>query len=333
MKAFYQLPDETKERIFRQAGTERGIPVFAVEKDWWVVQTLRIIFGMDFAEHLIFKGGTSLSKAWNLIDRFSEDVDLALDKAVLGIDEVHTKKHVKKLRSKSKHFIKDIFHPLLIEEFAKAGFNDIEIIIPDGNENDPLSIEIYYPAITQYSEYIEPRVLIEIGSRSLKEPFSERSISTFVTDQFPERDFADEPVVIAVASPEKTFLEKIFLLHEEFQKDEIRTNRLTRHLYDIEKIMDTAYGETALTDQELYQTIVQHRKLLFSISTVDYNLHQPQTINLIPSVGLLKEWEKDYNELTESMIYGDSLTWEKLLIRIRELTDRINKLDFKIELE
>jgi predicted nucleotidyltransferase component of viral defense system len=333
MKAFYQLPDETKERIFRQAGTERGIPVFAVEKDWWVVQTLRIIFSMDFAEHLIFKGGTSLSKAWNLIDRFSEDVDLALDKAVLGIDTVRTKKQVKKLRSKSKKFIKGTFYPLLIEEFARAGFDDIKIIIPDGNENDPLSIEIYYPAITQYSEYIEPRVLIEIGSRSLKDPFSERSITTFVTDQFPERDFADEPVVIAAASPEKTFLEKIFLLHEEFQKDDIRTNRLTRHLYDIEKIMDTTYGETALTDQELYQTIVQHRKLLFSVSTVDYNLHQPQTINLIPPVGLLKEWEKDYRELTESMIYGESLTWEKLLIRIRELTDRINKLDFKIELE
>jgi len=333
MKAFYQLPDKTKERIFRQAGTERGIPAFAVEKDWWVVQTLRIVFGMDIAEHLIFKGGTSLSKAWNLIDRFSEDVDLALDKAALGIEKVETKKHVKKLRSKSKHFIKEEFHPLLKEEFVRAGFDDIEIIVPDGNENDPLSIEIYYPAITQYSEYIKPRVLIEIGSRSLKEPFAERPITTFVTDQFPEQDFADEPVVIAAASPEKTFLEKIFLLHEEFQKDEIRTDRLTRHFYDIERIMNTDFAESALSDHELYQTIVQHRKLLFSVSTVDYNLHQPQTINLIPPDNLLKEWERDYNELSESMIYGDKLLWENLLGRIRELMERINKLDFKIELE
>ena len=77
MEVFYQLPDETKERIFRQAGTERGIPAYAVEKDWWVVQTLRIIFEMDLAKYLVFKGGTSLSKGWKLIDRFSEDIDLA----------------------------------------------------------------------------------------------------------------------------------------------------------------------------------------------------------------------------------------------------------------
>jgi predicted nucleotidyltransferase component of viral defense system len=93
-----------------------------VEKDWWVVQTLRIIFGMDFAKHLVFKGGTSLSKGWKLIDRFSEDVDLALDKAVLGIENVQTKKHVKKLRSRSKEFITKEFFPLLKKGFIEAGF-------------------------------------------------------------------------------------------------------------------------------------------------------------------------------------------------------------------
>ncbi|RLD87102.1 MAG: nucleotidyl transferase AbiEii/AbiGii toxin family protein [Bacteroidetes bacterium] len=333
MKVFYQLPDETKERIFRQTGTERGIPAFAVEKDWWVVQTLRIIFSMDMAKHLVFKGGTSLSKAWNLISRFSEDIDIALDKAALGIEDVRTKKQVKTLRNKSKKFIKEEFLPELKEEFTKAGFDEVEIKIPEGLENDPLSIEIYYPYVTQYSKYINPRILVEIGSRSLKEPFVERPISTYVSEQFPEQDFADEPINIAVTSPEKTFLEKIFLLHEEFQKEEVRTNRLTRHFYDIEKIMDTDYAEAALSDPKLYQTIVQHRKLLFSISTVDYNLHQPQTINLIPPDKLLKDWENDYKKLNESMVYGDILPWEELLGRIRELMGRINKLEFRIEIE
>lgn len=333
MQEFYQLSEEEKAKIFNQVSVRTGLPAFAIEKDWWVVQTLRIIFEMDLAPHLVFKGGTSLSKAWGLIDRFSEDVDLALDKAVLGIDEVQTKKQVKKLRSKSKHFIKDIFLPTVKEGFAKAGVDDVEIKIPEGLENDPLSIEIYYPYVTRYSKYINPRVLVEIGSRALKDPFSERTISSFVAEQFPKQDFTDKPFTIAAASPEKTFLEKIFLLHEEFQKDEIRTDRLSRHFYDIEKMMDTPYAETALSDHELYQTIVQHRNLLFSVSTVDYNLHQPQTINLIPPDNLLKEWEKDYNELSESMIYGDKLSWEKLLGRIRELMDRINKLDFTITIE
>lgn len=332
MQNFYKLPKGEKLKVFEQISARTPLPDYAVEKDWWVVQTLRFIFSMDIAKHLVFKGGTSLSKAWNLIDRFSEDVDLALDKAVLGIDKVETKKHVKKLRSKSKKFIKEEFYPLLKEKFAEAGIDDVKIKIPDGLENDPLSIEIYYPYVTKYSKYINPRVLVEIGSRSLKEPFSERIITSYVAEQFPKQDFADEPIHIATASPEKTFLEKIFLLHEEFQKDEIRTNRLSRHFYDIERMMDTPFAKKALSNTELYQTIVQHRQLLFSVSTVDYSLHQPQTISIIPPDKFLKAWEKDYTELSESMIYGEKLSWNKLLSRIRELNNRINKLEFKIEL-
>jgi hypothetical protein len=252
---------------------------------------------------------------------------------VLGIDSVQTKKQVKILRSSSKKFIINDFYPLLTECFDKAGLGDAKINILEETANDPLSITVNYPYIMKYAGYIDPRVLIEIGSRSLKEPFSERTITSFVTEQFPKQDFADDPIAIATASPEKTFLEKIFLVHEEFQKDEIRTNRLSRHLYDIERMMDAPFAKDALVDHELYRTIVQHRKLLFSVRTVDYNLHQPQTINLIPPDKLLKAWESDYKELSENMIYRDNLSWIKLLGRIEELMERINNLDFKVEIE
>lgn len=333
MQTFYQLSEEKKVKIFNQVSVRAGLPAYAIEKDWWVVQTLRIIFNMNLSQHLIFKGGTSLSKAWNIIERFSEDIDLALDKSVLGIDSVNTIKQVKKLRNSSKKFITNEFYPLLIKGFNNEGISDAKIIISETTANDPLSIEIYYPYVTQQSEYIFPRLLIEIGSRSLKEPFKEKTITSFVAEQFPDQNFADKPITVATASPEKTFLEKIFLLHEEFQKDDIRTNRLSRHLYDIERMMDLPFAETAFADHELYQTIVKHRMLLFSIGTVDYNLHQPPTIIIIPPDNLLKEWEKDYIELTEIMIYGDKLSWKKLIGRIQELQDRINKLDFSINLE
>ena len=333
MRTFYNLPEATKARIFEQISARTPLPAYAVEKDWWVVQTLRIVFSMEAGKHLIFKGGTSLSKAWNLIDRFSEDIDLALDKSILGIEQVKTVKQIKILRNTSKRFITSEFHPSLIEAFISKGLKETEIRILEQAENDPLSIEIYYPYTTKYPGYVQPRVLIEIGSRSLKEPFAERIITSFITEKFPDQDFADEPVLITAATPERTFLEKIFLLQEEYQKEEIRINRLTRHLYDLEKIMDTPHGSNALQDHELYQTIVKHRKLLFSVSEVDYNLHQPQTINLVPPDTVLKEWQKDYVELGESMIYGDKLPWKVLLSRIKELTDRINKLDFTIEIE
>ncbi len=137
------------------------MPDYAVEKDWWVVQTLRIIFEMDFSKYILFKGGTSLSKAWGLIDRFSEDIDLALDKAAFGIDKVKTKKQVKQLRSNSRRFIKNDFFPLLKKGFSDAGLTELEFIIPEEAENDPSSIEIHYPNIVHYSEYIKPRVLLK----------------------------------------------------------------------------------------------------------------------------------------------------------------------------
>ncbi len=328
MQHFYRLSKTQRTRIFEQVSARKSLPVYAIEKDWWVVQTLRLVFSLDVNEHLVFKGGTSLSKAWKLIDRFSEDIDLTLDKKVLGIDQVQTKKQVKTLRSKSKRFITDEFFPSLTKTFNSAGFNDVKMRIAEKTENDPLTIEIYYPNIVKYPEYIKPRVLIEIGCRSLKEPFAEKTITSFVTEKFAEQDFADMPITVSSALPERTFLEKIFLLHEEFQKENIRANRLTRHLYDIEKIMNTPYAASALGDHELYQTIVQHRRLLFSVSSVDYDLHQPQTIRFTPPDTLMKEWEQDYNQLTENMIYGEKLSWNKLIGRLEELTKKINNLDF-----
>ena len=261
-------------------------------------------------------------------ERFSEDIDLTLDKKVLGIDQVQTKKQVKTLRSKSKKYISGELFPSLKEAFNSAGFNDLEMRIAEKTENDPLTIEIYYPNIVKYPGYIKPRILIEIGCRSLKEPYAEKAITSFLTEIFAEQDFADPPITIRSALPQRTFLEKIFLLHEEFQKENIRANRLTRHLYDIEKIINTPYASSALGDHDLYQTIVQHRRLLFSVGSVDYDLHQPQTIRFTPPDTAMKEWEQDYNQLSESMIYGEKLSWNKLIVRLKEFTKKINKLEF-----
>jgi len=334
MQNFHQLPEKEKLKIFEQISARTTLPDYAVEKDWWVVQTLRIIFGMDMAKHLLFKGGTSLSKAWKLIDRFSEDVDLALDKSVLGIDQVNTKKQVKKLRSLSNKYLSGSFYPALQKAFKEVGFTNNEIKIVEQSENDPLSIEVFYPYLSKYPGYIKPRVLIEIGSRSLREPFTDKTITSFVTEQFPGQEFSDTPISIPTVSPERTFLEKVFLLHEEFQKtgEKFRVNRLSRHLYDLERILDTSHSATALQDKDLYTSIVQHRMLLFSIQQVDYNLHQPKTISLVPPGHLMKAWEKDYTELCESMVYGEQLKWSELMSRITELQKRINQLEYKIEL-
>jgi predicted nucleotidyltransferase component of viral defense system len=327
---FANITISEKKGIFEKLTDQLKQPAVAIEKDWWVVQTLRLIFEMDCADSLVFKGGTSLSKAWGLIERFSEDIDLALDRKFLGFEGELSNQQIKKLRKASFKYITEEFYPALKAKFEDVGLSDLEIKIAETTESDqdPRIIEIYYPSVFDALGYIRPKVIIEVGSRSLREPFSVRSFNSYVGEHNPDAVFADSLINIPTVNPERTFLEKIFLLHEEFQKplDKIRTDRLTRHLYDLEKLMDTEFAQKALTDSKLYQDIVAHRKLYTSIRGVDYDNHSPQKINPIPPAGIIDQWEKDYMVMQQYMIYGDSLSFSELIERIGQLKQKINEL-------
>ncbi len=331
---FYKLRFSEKKDIFNIVEYSTGLPPFAVEKDWWVVRTLEIIFETEIAPHLVFKGGTSLTKAWGLIDRFSEDLDLALDKSFLGFSEELTrKKEVNKLRRASYKYVSESFYPQLQEAFKAKGFEDVNINIGEvqSTDQDPLILEIYYPSLTEQSDYVQPRVLVEVGSRSLREPFSERSIQSDIGREFSDRSFADDPITVPTVNPERTYLEKLFLLHEEFQRpqEKIRVDRLSRHLYDIYQIAQTEYGQKAIEDVELYRSIVTHRKTYSPFSGVDYASHFPPNLNPIPPDEIISKWEQDYRIMQTQMIYGESLPFEKLIDEISQIAASINKLGFK----
>ena len=327
---FANITISEKKEIFEKLTDQLKQPAVAIEKDWWVVQTLRLIFEMDCADSLVFKGGTSLSKAWGLIERFSEDIDLALDRKFLGFEGELSNQQIKKLRKASFKYITEEFYPALKVKFEDAGLSDLEIKIAETTESDqdPRIIEIYYTSVFDELDYIRPKVIVEVGSRSLREPFSVRPFNSYVGEHFPNTAFADSLINIPTVNPERTFLEKIFLLHEEFQKpvDKIRVDRLTRHLYDLERLMDTEFAKKALTDSKLYQDIVAHRKLYTSIRGIDYDNHSPQKINPIPPVGIIDQWEKDYMVMQQYMIYGESLSFAELIGRMKELKSRLNNL-------
>jgi predicted nucleotidyltransferase component of viral defense system len=329
LQEWFQLPDETKIRVFAETSRQIGLPSSsAAEKDWWVVHTLAIIFSMECSNALIFKGGTSLSKGWNIIHRFSEDIDLSLDREFLGFSGELTKSEIRNLRRKSFKFITEVFTEELKNKFFELGFKDLTIKPREvkNHDQDPLIIEIYYNKLTDKDTYLKPGVLVEIGSRSLKEPFTQRTFGTFISEIYTDSSFTDKSITIPIVNPERTFLEKIFLLHEEFQKpfDKIRVERLSRHLYDIEKLNQTEYAEIALQDTELYNTIVKHRSKFTAISGIDYTKHNPANIKFIPPDSILKMWDADYEEMKSSMIYGQFLEFDKLIIKLTELQKRIN---------
>ncbi len=327
---WFQLSEQDRQEVFEETATQKGLSFAAIEKDWWVVQTLSVIFSMKYAEVLIFKGGTSLSKGWNLIQRFSEDIDLALDGEFLGFTGELSKGDIKKLRRKSYQFITEIFTEELKNKFTELGFENVLVKYREveNHDQDPLIIEIYYPTLTNKDSYLKPAVLVEVGSRSLKEPFTQRSFGTIISEVFADRPFADKSITIPVVNPERTFLEKIFLLHEEFQKpqDKIRVERLSRHLYDIEKLSQTEYAEIALQDIVLYNTIVKHREKFTPISGIDYTNHSPDKISFIPPDTILKDWQQDYEIMIQTMIYDNPLTFDELIKRLTELQKRINTI-------
>lgn len=329
---FYSLNEKDKLQIIKQVAEQQNLPDFAVEKDWWVVQTLAIIFELEFAEHLLFKGGTSLSKAWHLIQRFSEDIDLALNREFLGFDSgLISKSQVKRLREKSFEFVTTTFFKALKDGFNKKGYKDVTFDfenLGDGDQ-DPVSILIYYPAVTAHSKYVLPRVKVELGSRSLRDPYTDCKIVSFIGEQFASQPFADSEIIVPCVNPERTYLEKLFLLHEEFKKpqEKIRVERLSRHLYDITKIYNSTHKNKAL-NQELIDSIIAHRERFNGMRGVDYGTLYPPNLNPIPPKDFIKAWEQDYKTMQTNMIPEDSPSFSVLLETVMQAMQEYNQLEF-----
>ena len=333
IKEWFSLSEERRKEIFNQTSQRAGLPASSIEKDWWVTMMLKTVFELDLSEHLVFKGGTSLSKGWNLINRFSEDIDFAINMTYLGYNGEPTGQNITRLRKASYAFTNTKLRESLEAKLKQNGFIDYEIQ-PNEEKNtsaDPHSLLIVYKSLTDRSEYISPNVKLEIGARSQMEPWESREIQSFVGYHFKEQKFADSPASIRTVIPTRTFLEKAFLLHEEFQRppDKMRSERMSRHLYDLERIMDTDHGHEALKDPELYNNIIDHRMTFTRMDGVDYGTHQPDKIDFIPPQNIIKEFEKDYKGMRESMIYGDSLTFDKLIERMEELRNRFRAINKK----
>jgi len=332
MQRWYNIKDADKVIAYNQIYNQIGLPAFAVEKDWWVVQTLSILFEHEIGKHMVFKGGTSLSKAWDIIHRFSEDIDLAVDRSFYGFEGDLGKGKRDKLRTTANDYITGTLFVDLKKAFEAKGLSGVNLELTEiiSHDQDPIIINVNYPNVIPSPGYLKPRVQIEIGCRSLYEPFEKREIISWVDKTYSDAPFAQIPVKIPSVLAERTFLEKIFLLHEEYKRpvEKSRVNRLSRHLYDVYQIATTELAEKALNNKMLYETIVKHRYSFTRLSGVDYNSHNPNTINIIPSESALSLWEEDYRTMQEQMIYGDSPSFSLLISLLKDLNKRINGLDW-----
>ena len=314
-----------------------GVNQVAIEKDWWVTITLKALFQTDCRDSLVFKGGTSLSKGFNIIERFSEDIDLSISHSFFGIDKAN-KSQRDRLRKMARAYIHETISSQLdarLNEMGISGYT-IENISqvqdvngewrPIDSDKDPTVILLHYPSILEDAiNYIPPRVKIEISCLSMDEPTEVRPIRSLIGASFEGED-ADAESFIRTVVPTRTFLEKLFLLAEEFQREMPRSLRMSRHLYDLEKLMDTEYGKEALSNRKLYDAIIEHRKAYYDLKYINYDLHDPSTINFTIPESVIGVWRDDYADMRRYFIYGESLEFQALMERMTELQKRVKSI-------
>lgn len=327
---YFSLPLNEQRIVIEQAAIRLSLPKQAVEKDLWVTAILQVLFGLPCADSLVFKGGTSISKVWGLISRFSEDIDMAIDRNLFHLDGDLTKKGVKKLRKASSVFVRENLCQQLQDAIILTPLKDLCQIDaqPDGEGEstypEPRTIFVRYRSIFEDKlDYIAPIIKIEAGARSLLEPAENKQICSMVENALPNINttIANNQVRTAVA--EKTFLEKAFLLHELFSvSNTIEAHRRSRHIYDLHMMMQNGITEKAINDDALWETIRHHRSTLTSMQGVDYAPDVRNRIQLVPPKECRDNWQNDYELMTGAMIYGPRPTFAELMASMEDLERR-----------
>lgn len=326
---------QERQDILRRVQSETGMDLQIIEKDWWVTAILRALFALPYAQHMSFKGGTNLSKCWNLIRRMSEDVDIAIDREYLGFGGKLSKTQISdKLRRAACSFVREKLQFDLAAQLEKDGISRdafrVNVNITPVTTTDPETIEVEYAPAFDGNPYIRSKVLIEVSGRSMSEPVEIVPLQSYIDEVYTNALFREPAFEVRAVVPQRTFLEKLFLLHEEFSKpqDAIRVNRMSRHLYDICQMADTPIAEEAIADKDLYLSVIEHRRTFIGLRDFNYDTLLPQTLNIIPPEGIRENWKQDYRAMQESMIYESSPSFEQLIEKLVALNRRINEIRY-----
>lgn len=330
MIEFLNLPEDTRRQLINQVNARTGMSVKAIEKDWWVTLVLKALFSLPMSHHFIFKGGTSLSKGWKLIERFSEDIDIAL--APEAFDKEYKVKpsahYVKTLKKEGCIFTSTIIKDVLEKELMVMGVLpgmiqiEAEAILPTLPDKDPQSLYVHYPSLYETNRYIPDAVKIEFGVRSLKEPYSIVNIQSIIGEETESPVYKETPFPVTAVEPRKTFMEKLILLHEKFligmDAGDIG-ERQSRHLSDLRQMKVKGIAESAIQDAALYEQLTEHRRYYVRLKNLDYSKMHLSNLLFIPPVTLLDDFRRDYALMQEEMIYGNPPDFDALLDELRQL--------------
>ena len=319
-----RLPPPERSALFAETAARMRTTPAVAEKDFWVTWVLDCLFGnKELAKLLMFKGGTSLSKAYRLIERFSEDIDLILDwRALSGEDPLGERSKAKqeKLNAVINEQARAYIGGELFTRISGAVGNLCQCDIA---KDDPHVINLRYPASFP-DRYLRPELRLEIGPLAAWLPHEEKLISSYAAEQFPQV-FARRECAVRVIKAERTFWEKATILHHETYRPEgtALPPRYSRHYYDLARMAAAPVKDAALADLGLLADVVAFKQRFYPRGWARYELAVPGSLRLIPSEAVLAAVETDYRAMT-NMIFGEVPVFGEILAHLQALEEQIN---------
>ncbi len=343
-KSFLDLPEEDRKESFVRAAKRFNARHEYAEKDFWVCLILDVLYNglPDGHPRLLFKGGTSLSKAFGLVHRFSEDIDIVVYRKDLGFEKEGDPTIAENLSNKKR---KALFEELrttcsdyiltylkrdltiLVDEVAGKGCR----VYPDSDDPDYQTLLVEYPSLYLRNDdaYVVPQVKIEAGARSALEPSLTRAVIPYIADELPDWSLDAENIV--VITPERTYFDKLLILHGVHcgYRDEGRLptekQRISRHYYDVAMITATDTGRSALSDTGLLDEVRAHNTIAFRQAWKRLEEAVPGSLRLVPQAEPRAVIDHDYTEMRR-MILGDAPDFRWIMEQLESAEATINKV-------
>ena len=340
MDNFARLPNEERHAYFEEAAERLDLNAQVIEKDFWVCWSLKRLFSLDaFQGHLTFKGGTSLSKVYHVIERFSEDVDVAIERAFLGFGGDREPEHgasgkeqqrrVDGLKTACQATIADRLAPQLNQAISAGIARSASwSLTADPADRDQQTLLFQFPRAStgELSPYFSMSVKIEMGARSDHFPVESAEVTPYLCEAFPDA-LTDKVARVRVLAAERTFWEKATILHmlHHVPGDKKIAPRMSRHYYDVFQLARSAVWQRAIDAIALLDRVAAHKSVFFKMAAAHYETARPGTLRLTPAEQLVGGLRQDYLDM-RPMFFRTPPPFEEILASLPELEAQINSV-------
>lgn len=339
MDTVLQLGQRQRVELFTETARQTGFDAIIVEKDFWVCWTLKEMFQLPaIGEHLIFKGGTSLSKVYKVIERFSEDIDVSIDRGFLGFGGTNEpeagasnkekQRRIEGLKIACQQKIAETLLPALEAGIkVKVRHDEKWTLRSDADDPDRQTLLFEYPTSfpVDVAGYVRRIVKIEMGARADHWPSETKAVTPYVAEQFPQ-GFKEGSCVVKVLSAERTFWEKATILHAEFFRpaEKPMPERFSRHYCDFYEMVRRGGSTSAVAKLDLLARVAQHKNLFFKTSWARYNEAVKGSLRVMPPEHRLKALREDYVKM-QQMFYGEPPGFDTILSLLSQWESDFNQ--------